>query len=589
VNPLSTTDLIDLFDLPAHFTVHSAFSYPSHLTLLISCTNEEAICPFCQASSRRIHGKYGRTLSDLPCAGRQVTLLLTVRKFVCRNVACSSHIFTERLPTFTLPYARMTNRLREVLQKLGFATSGEAGARLSDHLGMPVTAPRLIRTLRLVLIPPPSTVRVIGVDDWCWKKGQTYGTILVNLETRTPIDLLPDREAATLESWLRSHPEIEIVSRDRAGAYADAARKGAPQALQVADRFHLLKNLRDGLKEYLVRKQSLLPEIESNLSDAVPEKALGKLPLSESTGSIDEKQHKPFRRMKPTLRKASSAALPAKPEETRPQVSRANRMGRYEEIRSLHQQGYSQRAIARQLGAARGIVRKFVHAECFPERKPTPRKASILDPYKPYLLLRWQSGCWNGAQLFAEIRNRGYTGSEQLLRLFLGNLRKQHQTAGTATVLTLDSNDGKIHIPPDHPPKPVRKHRLSPTRASWLCVSQVIKLNEQQKQQVKQIQEAHADLALAYQLAQEFVMMLAEHRDQDMDRWLAEAEQSGITELKSLAHGIRRDYQAVQAAMSSVWSNGQVEGQVNRLKLQKRMGYGRANFDLLRLRVLARA
>jgi transposase len=228
-------------------------------------------------------------------------------------------------------------------------------------------------------------------------------------------------------------------------------------------------------------------------------------------------------------------------------------------------------------------------AETFPERSQPPYRGSVLDPYKPYILERWQAGCWNGTQLYEEVRMRGYTGSDSLFRLFIAQLRKQHQRAGTSTALALDASGVHVKAPADSKPVPSPKRRMSPTRASWLCVCQPAKLDEKQRQHVEQIRAVHHDLDTAYQLSQAFVLMLVEHRDQHLDEWLTQAKQSGIRELKSFAQGIRRDYAAVRAAFSSPWSNGQVEAQVNCLKLQKRLMFGRANFDLLRLRVLRRA
>jgi transposase len=203
-------------------------------------------------------------------------------------------------------------------------------------------------------------------------------------------------------------------------------------------------------------------------------------------------------------------------------------------------------------------------------------------------LQRWQHGCRNSVQLYDEIKARGFQGSAPLLRKFLAELRKKHQQAGSAAVLTLDVSGTSLEIPSSLPPKPHITCRLSPTRASWLFVSQSEKLDEKQRKYVEQIRKGHLDLETAYQLSQAFVMMLAERRGEDLDSWLTQAERSGLPEFKKLAKGIRNDYAAVRAAFSSEWSNGQVEAQVNCLKLQKRLVFGRANFDLLRLRVLSR-
>jgi transposase len=483
----------------------------------------------------------------------------------------------------------MTNRLSEVLQTLGFATCGELGERLTPKLGMQISGPTLLRRMRTRSCPAPSSVRILGIDDWCWKKGMTYGTILVDLELRKPIELLPDRTAETAEAWLRSHPEVEIVSRDRGGNYAAAARKGAPQAQQVADKFHLLKNLRDELKDFLARKQKWLPEAKEASSDGVPRRAQGKVQEStDPSGSQQEGQEKHFRHMPQEARRSSQQSSALSAAERRSQVSRANRYARYEAVRALHQQAFSDREIARRMKLSRPTVHQFIIAEAFPEISRPPYRGSLLDPYKLYILQRWQRGCWNGTQIYTEIKERGYSGSDSLFRLFIRDLRKKHQEAGTATVLTLDASGATVDVPASLPPKPCPKARMSPARASWLCVSQLKKLDEKQLRQVELIRAGHTDLDTAYQISQAFVSMLAERRDKDLDGWLVQAEQSGIAELKGFAKGIRLDYAAVKAAFSSMWSNGQVEAQVNCLKLQKRIVFGRANFDLLRLRVLCR-
>jgi transposase len=227
-----------------------------------------------------------------------------------------------------------------------------------------------------------------------------------------------------------------------------------------------------------------------------------------------------------------------------------------------------------------------VRADTFPEKSQPQQRRSLLDPYRPYILKRWQEGCWNSVQLYDELKARGYPGSAPLLRRFLAELRKKEREAGDATRLTLDATGSTVEVPAGLPPPPASTARMSVTRASWLFVSQKTSLNEKQQRQGEHIRLAHCDLETAYQ---GFVTMLAERRDQDLDAWLSQAEHSGIVELKRFAQGLRGDYAAVRAACSSPWSNWQVEAQVNRLKLIKRQMFGRANFDLLRQRVLYRA
>ena len=575
--------------LPDDISILSVRPTTTELIVSIASNKSSAHCPCCGTRSERVHGHYARTVADLPCGGRRVILALTVRKFVCAHASCPQRIFTERLVALVQSYARMTNRLREALVALGLATSAQVSERLAPSLGMRVSASTLLRRLREVACPSPASVRILGVDDWSWKKGQTYGTLLVDLELRKPIELLPDRREETLTTWLLLHPEIDVISRDRGGAYAAAARKGAPQAQQIADKFHILKNLRDGLKEFMARKQKVLPEVEEVTADSIPLRALGKScenALAPSPEPEQQKNH--WRKIAKEPRHFPAKVASQSLAQERSQISRTNRLSGYEAVRALHEQLISEREIARRLKMSRQTVHKFLSSDSFPERSRSPYRGSILDPYKPYILDRWRAGCWNGSQLYSEVRELGYTGSEGLFRMFISSVRKQHQTAGTPSSLDL-SAEGKVSGPANPTPKLPIKRRLSPARASWLYVSQPHKLDEKQQKQVEQIRAAHDDLDRAYTLTQEFVCMLAEHRDTDLDEWLARARHSGIKELKSFANGIQRDYAAVRAAFISQWSNGPVEAQVNCLKLQKRLMFGRANFDLLRLHVLRRA
>jgi transposase len=236
------------FPLPDGLVIASLLATETQLVVQVACRLPTACCPLCQQPSERIHGHYGRTVADLPCAGQRVILALSVRTFVCRTPTCPQRIITLRLPELVQSYARITNRLREALMALGLAASAEVCTRLAPKLGLQVCAPTLLRSLRTVSCAPPTSVRILGIDDWSWKKGQIYGTLLVDLELRRPIELLPDRREETVKAWLLTHREIEVMSRDRGGAYAAAAKKGAPQAQHIADTFHLLLNRREKRK-----------------------------------------------------------------------------------------------------------------------------------------------------------------------------------------------------------------------------------------------------------------------------------------------------------------------------------------------------
>ena len=273
------------------------------------------------------------------------------------------------------------------------------------------------------------------------------------------------------------------------------------------------------------------------------------------------------------------------------QASRTRRLARFEEVRALHQQGLSMRTIARELGMSRAKVSTFLQAETFPEQAPRPRKGVVskLDPFVPYLLKRWQEGEYNGAQLYQEIRDQGFTGSRPLVRRLIADLRRMHPPAPGTRRSWVRKNRAVLDDPtfgqPPSPPPPQRK-RLTPSQVAWLFVCQPHKLTERQRKQLEIVCQAGRDFQQVYELAQEFVTMLTQQQAEVFEAWVQRAEHSGIASLGGLAKGLRRDAAAVTAALTLPWSQGQVEGQITRLKLLKRKMYGRAKFDLLRRRVL---
>ncbi len=422
--------------LPEGMLIGQVEIAPTQLTVEVISTQTCAPCPGCGTLSDAVHCQYQRTVHDVPCGGRKVVLRLKVREFVCRSASCPRKVFAERLPELVQPWARVSNRLLEELKAIGLAASAEVSERLAPRLGMQVKAPTLLRYVRSIAPAPETAVRAVGIDDFAIKRGDSYGTILVNLETGKPLDLLPDRTADAVLPWLKHHQEIEVVSRDRASAYADAVQRALPHATQVADRYHLVQNLREHLQRFLDRKRSWLPEVEdiplnggstgAKALEASLEEQAGPGTSPGSTGSAPAESTS----LVPT--QDQSALPPALIDqemelaaltyaERKKKISRDKRYERYEHVLALHRAGVGQRAVARELHMSRRTVQRFLTSEGFPERAVgtglRPRGKSKLDPYLEYLRARWSAGEHGGSRLFGEIKLRGYTGSASFRRL----------------------------------------------------------------------------------------------------------------------------------------------------------------------------
>ncbi|MFO1351760.1 MAG: ISL3 family transposase, partial [Gammaproteobacteria bacterium] len=364
------------------------------LVVIAAGRQTDATCPHCGAVGARLHSGYERQLQDVPWCGIGIVVQLRVRRFYCDNAACGRRTFSERLSGFAEAYQRRTARLQATLQRFGFALGGEAGARLAERLGMAVSADTLLRAIRRFVPPVAGALSAIGIDDGAYRRGQRYGTIVVDLLTHRPIEVLLDRQSETAEAWLKRHPEIDVISRDRAGAYAEAARLGAPQAVQVADRWHLLQNVREVIERVLSRHGKALSHVSKALAaEASPPPA--PTPPSEP------------------------AAIPASPDPAKAQ-RRERRLVRYEAVVNLRQQGMSILGIAQALTMHRRTVRLMLRAGSCPERAIPRRRPSQLNPFREYLRQRWDDGCHNATALWRELKSRGYRGGRSLVnRLIL--------------------------------------------------------------------------------------------------------------------------------------------------------------------------
>lgn len=514
------------------------------LRLHVTATSRTSTCPLCGQPATRMHSRYSRVVKDLPCAGQQVQLILHVRKFFCDTADCVRKIFTERLPQLVAPWAQMTTRLCQALAAIGLATCGRLGARLASRLGIATSWMTVVRRVMALPTKPAGSVQCLGIDDFSFLRGRTFGTVLVDLDTHQVIDLLPDRQAETATTWMQAHGEITHVSRDRGSEYASAASRGAPQAVQVADRFHVAKNLSEAVQELLAR---VLTELKDT-----PQRG------ETAPASAQEAVRVPVEEWRPAPGVQVERAI---------STHRAEREARYQQVEDFQKQGLTSQEIARRLGVSERTVRHWRKRGVAPDVRPRRKRQSEFDPYAPYVLKRWQQGERNGTRLWQEIAAQGYPGSQRMVYRFLQTLKTQEIEACAA---------GR-HLP-----------HYSSRAAISLFMRHPDQLEEIEQEHLAAFRRAAPALETTYRLVQDFLAMMRQREGERLDAWLLQVNASQLPELESFAHGVERDKEAVQAGLTLAINNGQVEGQVTRIKLIKRMMYGKAGFALLRQRVLHR-
>jgi transposase len=496
-----------------------------------------------------VHGRYERMLRDSPLAGTPVVIRLTVRRFICDVAACARRTFAEQVPGLTTPHARYSPPLRCALTAIAVALAGRAGARLAGALGMTTGRDTLLNLLRAVPDPQPGIVEVLGIDDFALRRGHVYGTVLLDMATGRPVDVLPGRDAEPVADWLRAHPGVRIVCRDRAGAYAVAARDGAPDAVQCADRWHLWHNLAEHVQRTVARHHGCLKQATSRASAGTTSAA------SPVTATPEP----------PTA--AEGGDQPAAAQES---VLMARIRQRYAAIQSMQAGGHGLREIARQLTLDRKTVRRFAQATSADDliAKALDRD-TLLDTHKPYLHQRWNQGCRDVTVLHAELQQRGYRGSSRTLYRYLQPLRTQNPDQAATPV---------------QPTPPKIRHVTT-----WL-LRRPDDLTDTEQATLADIRGAcpHLDRLSGHITA--FAKMMVHRTGADtLDTWLAAIEADDIPELHTFARGIRQDYTAVRNGLSLPHNSGACEGNVNKLKTIKRQMYGRASFSLLRKRILLNA
>ncbi|WP_159047733.1 ISL3 family transposase, partial [Streptomyces sp. WM6378] len=477
----------------------------------VHCDVGELACPDCAAVSWRVHSRYGRHLVEMPVGGRRVVVKLAVRRFFCENADCPRRTFVEQVEGLTSRYARAGPGVKVLWRAVALTLGGRPGVRLCRVLAMPSGRGRLLGLLHAPPVPARSP-RVLGVDDFAFRRSRTYGTIVLDVESSTVIDVLPDRTSQTLAAWLTAHPGAEIVCRDRDSGYSRAVREAAPDATEVADRFHLLQNLAAAVEKTCHQHRSCLRKrAEDEAVRIHPQPALPDLPPLQlpRTQMIERTRH------------------------------------RYEDVHRLVDAGWTISAIAWRLHLDRKTVRRFRDTDLDQllatahDRRPY----GVLEPFKPYINTRFTEagGQVSGSRLLLEIRARGYEGSRPVVGKYLAALRAGHT-------------------------EPVRVDVPSPHRITGWIMRPRDTLTDNQENQLLKVRLACPDITRACDLARTFADLLRHRRGYLLMDWIRQAEQDAPPPMRSFAGFLRQDLDAVTAGLTLTYSSGVVEGHINRLR-----------------------
>uniref|UniRef100_UPI002F911FBA ISL3 family transposase n=1 Tax=Streptomyces sp. NBC_01562 TaxID=2975879 RepID=UPI002F911FBA len=484
-------------------------------------------CTGCGRLSTWCHSRYERLLADIALAGRSLRIRLSVRRLYCENPTCPKKTFAEQVPGLTVRYQRRTPQLQRLVEAVGVVLAGRGGARMLRILNVTLSRCTVLSQLMRVPLPPWETPRVLGVDDFALY-GDTYGTLLVDATTRLPLTLWEGRDSEQLTGWLREHPGVEVACRDGSLAYRHGLTVGAPDAVQVSDRFHLWQGLSRRVQDIASAHRSCLPA-------ALP-------PVS-----------------------ATDPALVEESGENTAADTRAGRHARrlFEAVQALSRTGRSHRSVARELGLDRRTVGKYARARTWQEvmRRP-PRKPSALDPYLDYLQQRWDEGQHSAKILHEELQTKGYFGHYQRVKMAVAPLRRG---------LPLDE-------PRQRPPSPrgaARWITTHPNRRSPHINDCLARLLDQ-----------CPELRHTHDLVRRFAVMLDNRDAAPLAGWLDDLANSGLTPLAGLARALREDRDAVTQGIATPYNSGVNEGRITDVKLQKRLMAGRAGVPLLRHRVV---
>ena len=543
-------NLFQLFDMP-QMKVNHFESRQNGLIIFASSKTKGAPCPECGMLNYSVHDYYYRSVTDLPIFQKSTNIQMKTRKFRCKNSSCNRKVFSEQ-NSHVVRYSRRTDRVSKLLNRLSIELTGKQGSQLTALLLMSVSASTLTRIALRQPLPEIKQPRVLGVDDWAYRKGVSYGTILIDMETSRPIDILPSREKKELENWLTKYPDVEIVTRDRASSYSSAINEVCPNSIQIADRFHLLMNLSDALDRYF---KSISQIIKKTITEKTNEILNDRINNDKIIGT-----------------KTPEILIVNDPQQIN-DVSFNQRLCIFKKVKELQSQGFSARKISRDLGISRSTVGSYFLQDALSPKKNS--KSTNIELFTSHILARLNEDGYQVKNIIDEITQLGYSGSQSQAYENINKLKEQNgiNTPDFAQIQ-------RIRIPFV---KPLHSRKL----AKYIdrCTDHIE--DQDERTYMATLLDGIPEVRIVQKLVQIFKTMLNRGCG-NIRRWIDFIKESKykLSGLRNFANGLMRDIEAVENGINMHWSNGGVEGHVNRVKSKKRQMYGRAGFELLKRKVI---
>ncbi|MCW3789689.1 ISL3 family transposase [Plebeiibacterium sediminum] len=537
-----------IFNIP-QLNIKRVTSENDNIQIYASIKSKKAQCPTCNKYSNSIHDNYERNLTDLPILNSKTEIILRTRKFKCKNAQCHQKVFSEQIP-FVAKYARRTKRVSNKLDTLSIELTSKQGSMLSEEFRIKVSPSTITRMAHKQPLPPIKQPKILGVDDWAYRKGVSYGTILIDMETSKPIDVLESREGDDLKDWLKKYKDIKVVTRDRASAYCAAITEICPNTVQVADRFHLLMNLSDALDKYFKFLNPKINELIKSKTNELLDNTINKTSIQNNTFKIQ---------------KIDTDKCVSKTKIDQREVI-------FKKLKELQEQNVAIKKISRDLGISRGTVRSYFQYTTLPPK--SYNKQTNIDLFTEHIIYRLNENV-SGKEIINEIKELGYDGS-QTQAYYNINIIKEKYNLSFSKLGQLQT----VKIPFV---KPLTTRELAKTiGASFTSIKEISK-----KEYLKTLLENLPELKIVRKLVIIFKTMFWRGKG-NIERWINFIKKSKykLTGLTSFANGLMSDIKAVKNGINLHWSNGAVEGHVNRIKSKKRQMYGRAKFDLLRRKII---